>query len=182
MERRINKKFLEEKIKADEYFDDYVVGLLLKYGFEFDKKKKYYTQSEINETSELIKKLQEIETWHSEYLTYKQCGLLIKYGCYNYLRAFLINGFTSMEYSALKVKLNEIYAEMGKEIKQKEAIVRKPKKEKPQVNEKKVTAVCQFIQTSGGLNKKELQALASKLGYKVEGELVETEVDNSFVC
>lgn len=178
MTKQVNKEFLNEKIKASEYFDNYIIGLLLKYGFEFNRKKKYYTQSEINETADLVEKLQEVEKWQSEYLTFKQCGLLIKHGCYQNLRAFLINGFTSIEYNSLKMKLNEIYIQQGKEIKQPKQEQEedyKPKRRKPRVNDKKIEAVYQFIQSHGGLNELEVRELISKIGYNYEGTLTEKD-------
>ena len=178
MGRKCSKNFLDEKIKTKDYFDSRKISLLLKYGFPFDRKKNSYTQREINEIDELMKKIEDIDSLTLNYLTPKECGLLIRNGLYMELRVFLQNGFRSVEYNKIKNKVNELNNSSTKdrtdklfEVEDNEPV--KPRK--PRINTKKLDAIYQLIKSAGGLNELEVRTLISSIGYKLEGTLTEKQ-------
>ena len=175
MGRQNKQTFLDEKIKAKEYFDSKRIGLMLKYGIPYDSKKKYYTQREINEIDEIMIQLEDIDSLKHKDFTPKECGLLIMNGYHIQLRVFLQNAYRSIEYNALKNKLEEIHNGINKNKSTEEGTKAKPRK--PVINKKKLAAVRDFVESAGGLNIEEMKVFISLAGYKIEnGSLVEKEL------
>ena len=168
MQRQNKKTFLDDKIKAKEYFDSRRIGLLLKYGIPFDIKKKYYTQLEINEIDKIMEQLEDIDSLLLKYFTPKDCGLLIMNGHYIRLKVFLQSGYKSDAHRALTQTLNEILKEMGKKTKEGTPPITSKPNPKERINMKKVAAVSEYINALGGLNIKEVKYLMDLLGYSID--------------
>jgi len=186
MGRQNKQTFLDDKIKAKTYFDSRIIGLLLKYGVPYNEKKTYYTQRELNEIDEILKKVEDIDEIIKKLeekkpskrssFSYKDCGLLIMNGYYMHLRVFLQNAYKSDEYNSLKNRLDEIYKAMGKAPKGREEPEIPVKKRKPKINKKKLSELHNFVKSAGGLNLEEMRVFISLAGYKIEeGSLTEKD-------
>lgn len=182
--QRDKEKILNEIVLFKDVLTKDNIRLLKLYGFDELTTKKKGTQRELNYICDIIEKLDTIEKLkikHRCKFTPWECSVLIKSGNFDGLIFCIQNncradkglsGYQTIK-SNLETYIKENNLTRPKPVKVPALALKKEEKpeEKPTLNTKKITDICNFIHRNGDLTKDEVKILIKMLGYTYEGRL-----------